>query len=376
MDGLEAPPTASLPTRSVVSRGRTRSSPWSVEERTLARLRALRSDLIDPTIAVHNGRIVKRTGDGVLIEFRSVVDAVRCAIEMQNGMIERNAGLPPERRIEFRVGIHLGDVVEESDGDLMGDSVNIAARLEGIADPGGICLSEDAYRQVRDRLKEGFSPISERKNSKTSLGQCECSRSKTASSGVTQELIASTPELGGDPEQEYFGGRQARRCANSRCVRSRCLIILQEPLDVVELLLRTQHVAEAAAQLLDDAACPLDVDLARHLHRVVIAVFAPAQRTAKRIGVLLRARLAEPAAAAGTGLVPSAAASIAPDPARPCARHRARALASARRRGPGKLAESDHIRRKKAASFRVSAMAVPCRVGPGNFTPSLSQIRT
>ena len=100
----------------------------SDEERTLARLRALRSDLIDPTIAVHNGRIVKRTGDGVLIEFRSVVDAVRCAIEMQNGMIERNAGLPPERRIEFRVGIHLGDVVEESDGDLMGDSVNIAAR--------------------------------------------------------------------------------------------------------------------------------------------------------------------------------------------------------------------------------------------------------
>jgi adenylate cyclase len=89
------------------------------EERTLARLRALRSDLIDPTIAVHHGRVVKRTGDGSLVEFRSVVDAVRCAIEVQNAMIERNAGLPPERRIEFRVGIHLGDVVEESDGDLM-----------------------------------------------------------------------------------------------------------------------------------------------------------------------------------------------------------------------------------------------------------------
>jgi adenylate cyclase len=100
------------------------------EERTLARLRALRSDLIDPTIALHHGRVVKRTGDGVLVEFRSVVDAVRCAIEVQNGMVERNAGLPPERRIEFRVGIHLGDVVEESDGDLMGDGVNIAARLE------------------------------------------------------------------------------------------------------------------------------------------------------------------------------------------------------------------------------------------------------
>ncbi|MFZ2104615.1 MAG: adenylate/guanylate cyclase domain-containing protein [Roseiarcus sp.] len=122
------------------------------EDRILARLRALRSDLIDPTIAVHNGRVVKRTGDGALVEFRSVVDAVRCAIEVQNAMVERNAGLPQERRIDFRIGIHLGDVVEESDGDLMGDGVNIAARLEGIAKPGMICLSEDAYRQVKGRL--------------------------------------------------------------------------------------------------------------------------------------------------------------------------------------------------------------------------------
>jgi class 3 adenylate cyclase/TolB-like protein/Tfp pilus assembly protein PilF len=122
------------------------------EDRTLARLRGLRSDLIDPAITAHHGRIVKRTGDGSIIEFRSVVDAVRCAIEVQNGLIERNAGVPPERRIEFRVGIHLGDVVEESDGDLMGDGVNIAARLEGIAKPGAICLSEDAYRQVKQRL--------------------------------------------------------------------------------------------------------------------------------------------------------------------------------------------------------------------------------
>ena len=122
------------------------------EDRILARLRALRSDLIDPTIALHHGRVVKRTGDGSLIEFRSVVDAVRCAIEVQNGMVERNAGLPPERRIEFRVGIHLGDVVEEADGDLMGDGVNIAARLEGVCEPGAICLSEDAYRQVSGRL--------------------------------------------------------------------------------------------------------------------------------------------------------------------------------------------------------------------------------
>src|SRR5580704_4542788 len=122
------------------------------EERILARLRALRSDLIDPTIAIHHGRIVKRTGDGSIVEFRSVVDAVRCAIEVQNAMVDRNAGVSENRRIVFRIGIHLGDVVEESDGDLMGHGINIAARLEGIAEPGAICLSEDAYRQVKGRL--------------------------------------------------------------------------------------------------------------------------------------------------------------------------------------------------------------------------------
>ena len=129
------------------------------EDRTLARLRALRSDLIDPTIAVHNGRVVKRTGDGALVEFRSVVDAVRCAIEIQNAMAERNAGVPEDRRIVFRIGVHLGDVVEEADGDLMGDGVNIAARLEGVAEPGAICLSEDAYRQVRARLDLAVSDL-------------------------------------------------------------------------------------------------------------------------------------------------------------------------------------------------------------------------
>jgi class 3 adenylate cyclase len=114
------------------------------EDRTLARQRGLRSDLIGPAIAAHHGRMVKRTGDGSIIEFRSVVDAVRCAIEVQNGLIERNAGVTEDRRIQFRVGIHLGDVVEESDGDLMGDGVNIAARLQGVAKPGAICLSEQA----------------------------------------------------------------------------------------------------------------------------------------------------------------------------------------------------------------------------------------
>ena len=118
------------------------------EDRILARLRALRSDLIDPTIAVHHGRVVKRTGDGAIVEFRSVVDAVNCAIEVQRAMVERNAGVAPDKRIEFRIGIHLGDVVEESDGDLMGDGVNIAARLEGSRQAG-------SDLSVRGRLSSG-----------------------------------------------------------------------------------------------------------------------------------------------------------------------------------------------------------------------------
>src|SRR5580693_2406480 len=120
------------------------------EERTLARLRALLGDLIEPAIAAHHGRIVKRTGDGFIAEFRSVVDAAHCAIEVQTGMIERNAGVSPDRRIEFRIGAHLGDV---ADGDLMGDGVNIAARLERIGAAGAISMSEDFYRQLKGRLE-------------------------------------------------------------------------------------------------------------------------------------------------------------------------------------------------------------------------------
>ena len=131
------------------------------EERTLARLRTLRSDLIDPTVAIHNGRIVKRTGDGAVVEFRSVVEAVRSAMEVQTGLAERNAGVPAGQRIEVRVGIHLGDIVEETDGDLMGDGVNVAARLQAICEPGGVCLSEDAYRQVRDKLQATFADLGE-----------------------------------------------------------------------------------------------------------------------------------------------------------------------------------------------------------------------
>ena len=189
------------------------------EEGTLARLRALRSDLIDPTIAAHRGRVVKRTGDGLLAEFRSGVDTVRCAIEVQNGMIERNAGLPPERRIEFRIGIHLGDVVEETDGDLMGDGVNIAARLEGIAKPGAICLSEDAYRQVKGRLDLAVTDLgpTQLKNITEpiqvySLEVGEPAQAKPAPATAREKsapprlsmVVLPFTNIGGEAEQEHF----------------------------------------------------------------------------------------------------------------------------------------------------------------------------
>jgi TolB-like protein/class 3 adenylate cyclase len=191
----------------------------SDEDRTLSRLRGLRSDLIDPAIDAHHGRIVKRTGDGSLIEFRSVVDAVRCAIEVQNGMIERNSGLPPERRIEFRVGIHLGDVVEESDGDLMGDGVNVAARLEGIAAPGAICLSEDAYRQVKGRLDLAVNDLgpTQLKNIAEpirvySLDVGQPAHAKPTPAPASEKsapprlsiVVLPFANIGGDPEQEHF----------------------------------------------------------------------------------------------------------------------------------------------------------------------------
>jgi class 3 adenylate cyclase len=122
------------------------------EEGTLARLKALRTTLFDPKITDHRGRIVKNTGDGVLVEFGSVVDAIRCAVEIQRGMAEQNIDVPLDKRIEFRVGIHVGDIII-ADDDIFGDGVNIAVRLEGIAEPGGVCISNDAYRQVRGKVQ-------------------------------------------------------------------------------------------------------------------------------------------------------------------------------------------------------------------------------
>ena len=169
---------------------------------------------------MHHGRIVKRTGDGSIIEFRSVVDAVNCAIEVQRAMVERNAEVAADKRIEFRLGIHLGDVVEESDGDLMGDGVNIAARLEGVCEPGAICLSEDAYRQVKGRLDLAVYDLgpTQLKNIAEpirvySLDVNALAVAKPAPASAVVEkrapprlsiVVLPFANIGDDPEQDYF----------------------------------------------------------------------------------------------------------------------------------------------------------------------------
>jgi adenylate cyclase len=168
---------------------------------------------------VHHGRVVKRTGDGAIVEFRSMVDAVTCAIEVQRAMVERNAGVPEDRRIVFRIGIHLGDVVEESDGDLMGDGVNIAARMEGTAKPGGICLSEQAYWQVKGRLDLSVTDLGPTRFKNIaepirvySLEVGQPAQAKPAPTPVPEKsapprlsiVVLPFANIGGDPEQEHF----------------------------------------------------------------------------------------------------------------------------------------------------------------------------
>src|SRR5215472_5178031 len=191
------------------------------EEGTLAALKAIRRELTDPKIKEHRGRIVKTTGDGLLLEFASVVDAVRCAVEVQREMAERNADVSPDRRLELRMGINVGDIIKDG-RDIYGDGVNVAARLEALAEPGGICVSRVVRDQVRDKLAFSFEDMGEQQVKNIArpirvhrilLGE----KPSASEPGIESPLqsppllpdkpsIAVLPfqNMSGDPEQEYF----------------------------------------------------------------------------------------------------------------------------------------------------------------------------
>jgi len=183
----------------------------SDEEGTLIRLKSHRRELIDPKIAEHNGRIVKTTGDGLLVEFASVVDAMRCAVEVQRGMADRNSDVPTEKRIEFRVGINVGDIIIDDD-DILGDGVNVAARLEGLAEPGGICVSGRVCEDVSGKLDISFEDAGEQqlkniarpvKVFRVRLEKVTTALPSTASRRPSITVLPFQ-NMSGDPEQEYF----------------------------------------------------------------------------------------------------------------------------------------------------------------------------
>jgi adenylate cyclase len=182
------------------------------EEGTLAALKAIRREFADSKIAEHRGRIVKTTGDGLLVEFASVVDAVRCAVEVQREMGLRNASVADARRIEYRIGINLGDIIID-ENDIYGDGVNVAARLEALAEPGGLLVSNTVYDQVRDRLPFVFEDLGERQVKsiarpvrvyRTSIAETAVTKAPVALPDKPSLAVLPFQNMSGDPEQEYF----------------------------------------------------------------------------------------------------------------------------------------------------------------------------
>ena len=196
------------------------------ETGTLRRLIELRQQLLEPLIAEHHGRVVKLIGDGLLVEFASVVDAVTCAVVWQNTVTERETAADEDKRLKFRIGINLGDVIVEDD-DIHGDGVNIAARLEGLAEPGGICLSGDAYRQVRGKVEVDFADLGkiDLKNvaEPVRIYRIAHDSSGTAGAAPAREPLAlpdkpsiavmPSTNISNDPEQDYFSDRRSREPA-------------------------------------------------------------------------------------------------------------------------------------------------------------------
>jgi adenylate cyclase len=173
------------------------------EEGTLARLKACRKNVVDLQIADHRGRIVKTTGDGLLVEFASAVDAVRCAMQVQRNMTVQNTGVPDDLRIEFRIGIHVGDIIIDDD-DIFGDGVNIASRLEGIAEPGGICISDDAHRQVRGKVDIVFNDLGLQKLKNIADPIRAYAVGDDTNAGAIAKIRDISPKTKGMPQKRYF----------------------------------------------------------------------------------------------------------------------------------------------------------------------------
>src|SRR5882757_2884092 len=298
----------------------------SDEEGTLARLKAVRKALVDPTIAKHRGRIVKTTGDGMLVEFSSAVDAARGAVEVQRGMAAQNTDVPQDVRIEFRIGIHVGDVIFD-DNDIFGEGVNIAARLEGIAEAGGVCLSDDTHRQIRGKIDSAFEDMGPQslkniaepmrawrvvidKNSTSSTPEREALEVTQALATSDKPSIAVLPfqNMSGDQEQEYFADGLAEDIITELSrfrefaviARNSTFFYKGKPLDVTQVArdLRVRYVLEGSvrrvgnrvrvtAQLIDAATNDhlwaerydreqADVfDLQEEITRTVVASIAP-----------------------------------------------------------------------------------------------------